>query len=472
MRVLLINPHDASSRGFSNPPLGLAYLAGSLVSAGIDVDIADGYIIGREGILEKAKAYKPNIAGINCYTPGRHNVLDIAKSIKAYLPQTKIVLGGAHPTIMWKQILSNYPYVDMCVLSEGEHTIVKIAEEVPLSLIDGIAYRNINDVVMNPKRSLVEDLDSISFPAWDLVEFEKYPQRSVPHGLVGRNIKLEPYLPVIFSRGCIGSCAFCSTWWIWQGFRNRSPGNMVDELEHFKHRYGIEHFIFEDDLFSANIEAAKVLCDEINRRKLEIAWFATTRVDCVDEELLRKMKSAGCYTITFGVETGSQRILDSINKKTTVNQAEEAIVLAKEAGLYVEALLIVGNIGETEHTINETIDFLKKTKPDSVGTIGGLWIFPGTRIYESQKRAGLMDDSFWLGDARAKVYCGEDVGERLPLYLRAIRYRAKVGSLGFRVKYAKELLLRFSKHPIGNSLKLLRGGARQILLLARLEGKI
>jgi anaerobic magnesium-protoporphyrin IX monomethyl ester cyclase len=439
MRVLLVNPPESSQGGFSNPPLGLAYLAGMLVKNDIDVEIVDGYLVGRDSILRKIKEYQPDIVGITCYTPGRDIVFNLSKLIKQEFPNILLILGGAHPSIQWKQILQEFAEVDICVLGEGELALLEIVQNKPLHLIPGIAWRKDGKIIKNPDRKLVDNLDSIPFPAWQLLDLKKYP--AIGSGIYnGIDISKEPRIPVIFSRGCTAHCSFCSTWWIWRGHRCRTAENMTDELELLNFRYGGKHFVFEDDAFSADINAAKELCREIINRNLKIAWFATTRVDAVDEELLQLMKKAGCYNISYGIETGSQRLLDLMGKNVTVEVAKETLIATKRIGISTTALLIVGNRGETIETINETVDFLNITKPSNVGSVGGLWILPGTALYQIAKKENLIDDAFWLTDKPIMVYLAEHTQNDLDKFLYAIKSRKKLGSLKFKIGFAIELV--------------------------------
>ncbi len=227
MRVLLLNPDNAAQSGYSNPPLGLAYLAGSLEKHGVGVRIVDGYLEGRKGIKKAVVEYQPDIVGITCYTPGRNIVLDIARWVKSHVKDTLVVLGGPHPTIMWKQIMNTYPFVDICVLGEGEQTLLEIALGFLLPEIQGIVWRSGNVIRRNRPRVYAGDLDQIPFPAWHLLPMDRYPA----HGdgvFNGVDLARAPRVSVIFSRGCTGHCTFCSTWWIWRKYRQRSPQNMVD----------------------------------------------------------------------------------------------------------------------------------------------------------------------------------------------------------------------------------------------------
>lgn len=401
MKVLLINPPETSQGGFSNAPLGLLYLAGSLERAGHEVKIVDGYLDGWPGI-DAALVEGPELVGITCYTPGRHNALECARRAKAI--GALVVMGGPHPSIAWRQILSNYPEVDVCVIGEGERAICELADGVGLDFIDGLSFRYAGaskelskQIIRTNDRVPVTDLDVIPFPAWHLVDLDRYPGGGGVHEVRGHSIPLgQVRVPIVATRGCKHSCMFCSSWWIWHGHRARSCKNIADEVEMLVSR-GYHHFVFEDDAFTQNKQTIIDFCGEVIRRDLPIAFFCTTSVDAFDIHLASALKMAGCYGISFGIESGSQIILDRMGKNTTVEQNEAAIRAAKEAGLAVCALIIVGNVGETDETINQTVDFLRRCEVDDIGTLGQLWVFPGTALYQYARKKGYIDDSFWLG---------------------------------------------------------------------------
>lgn len=411
-KVLLVNPHETEQSGFSNPPLGLLYLAGTLLKHGFTVRVADGCLDGKEAISAAIKEFKPEIVGITCLTPGRKKALDIAKMVKDFDSSTMVVLGGAHSTIMHRQIMEHYSFVDIIVLGEGEVTFLEIAQMKDPAQINGIIYRNNEQIVKTSPRNYIENLDEIPFPAWHLVDLKKYP--AIDKGVIrGIDLAIEPRISVIFSRGCKGHCDFCSTWWIWKGWRHRSATNMADEIELLYKEYGIRHFCFADDAMTVNREETIKLCDEIIGRQLNIVFHVTTRTDCVDEIVLEKLKAAGCYKIAFGIETGSPALLKKMCKENDIETAELAIKTSKKAGILVTALLIVGNVGETEESLKDTIRFLKRTKPDDVGCVGGLWILPGTKLYQQCRRKGYIDDDYWLGDEPYMIYTEEFTQEQL-----------------------------------------------------------
>ncbi len=405
-RILLINPHETKQSGFTNPPLGLLYIAGMLLKHGLEVRVVDGCLEGRAAIERAIEEFQPTHVGITSLTPGRKHAVEIAHMVKNSNPAILVILGGVHPTIMYQQMMENYPDIDYIVLGEGEEACLEILQEKDPSQIHGIVYRKKGEIIKTTQRKSVTSLDEIPFPAWHLVDLNKYP--AIDKGIY-RSIDLQkvPRISVIFSRGCTGHCDFCSTWWIWKGWRHRSAKNMTDEIELLYKDFGIRHFCFADDAMTVDRQATIDLCDEIVHRNLNIVFHVTTRTDCVDEIVLRKLKEAGCYKIAFGIETGSPSLLDKMGKENDIETSERAIKLAKQAGISVTALMIIGNVGETAETVRDTINFLKRTRPNELGCVGGLWILPGTKLYRDSKKKGFIDDDFWLTDEPFKVYTME-----------------------------------------------------------------
>jgi anaerobic magnesium-protoporphyrin IX monomethyl ester cyclase len=405
-KILLINPYETEQSGFTNPPIGLLYLAGTLLKHGFDVRVVDGCLEGKAAVRNAIEEFHPQLVGISSLTPGRKKAIAIADMVKQFDSRIAVVFGGAHPTIMHQQIMENYPSIDCIVLGEGEESFLELAQDKEPAQINGIVCRDKGKIVKTPPRENIPNLDDIPFPAWHLVDLQKYP--AIDKGIYrGINLEEVPRISVIFSRGCTGHCDFCSTWWIWKGWRHRSTKNMVDEIELLYQDHGVRHFCFADDAMTVNRQATIELCDEIIRRKLDIVFHATTRTDCVDEIMLKKMKEAGCYKIAFGIETGSPILLEKMGKNNDVETSVRAIKLAKDAGVFVTALMIIGNVGETRETVRETVNFLRRTQPDEIGCVGGLWILPGTKLFRDCKKKGFIDDSFWLSDEPYKIYTME-----------------------------------------------------------------
>lgn len=460
-KVLLINPPETMQTGFTCPPLGLLCLAGTLRDNGFDIRIIDGCIQGWSNVEEEMRKFFPDIVGITCLTPGRKNALNVARMAKTINQNCVVVLGGAHPTIMYRQLLGHYKDVDIVVRGEGEITFLEIVREVDLEKIDGIVYRDGDRIIKNSDRKYVKNLDELSFPAWDMIADTLWKYPSTTSGLKnyrGIDLYVGPRVSVTYSRGCTGRCDFCSTWWIWKGWRHRSAKNMVDELEWLYESFRIRHFCFADDALTVDKQATIDLCDEIVNRHLNIAFLATTRTDCVDMQILEKLKQAGCYEITYGIETASPRLLSRMKKDNDVQTSEIAITSTKQTGLRAGCLLIVGNVGETEETIDETIDFLRKTNPDSIGTVGGLWILPGTGLYQYAKKIGIIDDDFWLSDEPYMIYTHEHSLRKLRFFTHALRRQKKISEMSIKyriiyilhsyiLKLKEKLLSALDKYP-------------------------
>lgn len=394
MDVLLINPYDENAvkngLGFISPPINLMYLGGALEKASYDVRIIDDDLkqLSYEKICKLASTLDPHLVSITATTPNIKNALEYAKLMKKLLPNSLTVIGGPHTTFMPTETLKACPSLDAVVVGEGEETMIELAHEGSnerLSEIKGIAYRdrNNNNIKINPPRPLIKDLDSIPFPARHLVPFESYKTTQ------------EKSSDMITSRGCIFSCKYCSSSLIMgRKFRTRSPENVVDEIEHLIEKYKLENIAFMDDTFMLNRRRANAIADEIQNRGLDIGFVASSRVDMVNQKLLEKLKKSGLTTLYYGVESGSQRILDLMKKGITLKQAEDAVKSAKNAGLEVLTSFILGFPGETREEMDKTIDFSIKLNAD-YSQYSILTPFPGTPIYRELKKKKLIDTENW-----------------------------------------------------------------------------
>ncbi|MBP7056325.1 MAG: radical SAM protein [Candidatus Omnitrophica bacterium] len=429
-KVLLINPPESGRGNYSSSPLGLLYCASMLQRENIPVKVIDGFVDGWDALLKKTLEFQPTIIGISCPTYARSKSLKVAREVKRGLPHSKIILGGPHPTIMGSQLLEKYEFIDMVAIGESEFLIPDLCNGLKASDIPGLGFRRNSQVILNKKRANIEDLDSVPFPALDLIDPRKYftDDRGFFEGV---NLDSEPCAFVTFSRGCVGNCNFCSNKLMWNRWRSRSPKNMADEIESVNKKYGIRHFHFNDDCFSANPTAAADLCSEITKRGLKIYFDIVTRADCITEDLLKKLKQAGCYRASFGIETASPRLLKIMGKPVSMTNAIEAINLTADSGMQADVFIIAGCLGETWESVNETIDFLSKIKPSKVCVGPGMMVFPGTRLYEHAKKEDFISDDFWLSDYNWKIYTRENSRLMLNVYAEAIRRRKKLSGNSF-----------------------------------------
>jgi len=339
-KVLLVNPHETTQGGYFPPPTGLLYLHSMLVHNGIEADWVDGNLVGFPAILAKMDEFKPDIVGISILTPGRHRGLEVARAAKER--GHTVIMGGAHSTLMYEQLLTAYSdIVDLACTGAGEWTILGLAQELDKVFIPNLAWCDKGQVIHNTHH--LSSINDYPFPSWDTVDWG------------------------ISSRGCPwGRCIFCSVGVQWPQYEIRSPENVVSELEWLV-EIGQPNLTFADDTLNGDLLAAKRLMRLIIQRGLKINFYATMRVDRVDEELLTLMHDAGCYEISYGVEVGDpETLVDPISRA-----------------------------------------WLNRIKATNVGSVDGLWILPGTELYRAMVSKGYMDDSFWLGPEPFRIYDGE-----------------------------------------------------------------
>jgi len=390
--VALVNPPypvEAPQRIFI--PLGLGYLAASLEEKGYDVDVVDCQVStpSRKELEAKFRSLNPDIIGVTSATLTYLPALEILKAAKTALPDCTTIMGGSHVTVMDVQTFADSADVDIVVRGEGEQTTLELAGLVSngnlknLGEVAGITFRKNGGVFRTLDRPFMRDIDALPYPAHKHFEVSMYK-------ILGKN-----YMPIITSRGCPHRCSFCLTAKMCgRDFRARSPSKVVDELEWLRDTFGAEVFTFYDDTFTVDVKRAMAICDEMKTRKVGLPWDCRTRVDMVSKELLTQLRSTGCQLIHFGVESGSQQMLKTMHKGTTVEQNARAIKWAKEAGIFVAISLVIGYPGETPEMLKQTIDFIHETKPDYVYMCQAI-PYPGTELGDLVKDLGLEISNNW-----------------------------------------------------------------------------
>jgi len=401
MKVLLINPPRENelvgnnpaliddARGY-NPPLGLLYLAGYLEeysSHRVEVIDSQAEELSYPELKERILAARPDLVGLTAMTFTLLDVLETARMVKEACPGVPVVVGGAH-AFLYPAETVNLPNCDYVVSGEGEESFAilvnSLEEGTPLDKVPGLTYIDDNEIRTNPIPPLCGDLDSLPFPARRLSPYWKYSSVMA---------KRQPITTMFTSRGCPFRCSFCDRPHLGKQFRYRSANNVVDEIEECV-KIGINEFLVYDDTFTVNRERALAVCDEIIKRKLDIGWDIRARVDCVDEELLRRLKAANCERIHYGVEAGTEKILKVLNKGITLDQVKETVALTKKIGIETLAYFMIGSPTETREDIMRTIDFALKLKPDFVH-ITILCPFPATEIYSQGLRDGIFTRDHW-----------------------------------------------------------------------------
>jgi len=305
--------------------------------------------------------YQPDLVGVGSTSFDFPGALKVFQAVKKFSPKIKTVLGGPHAAICTAKLLGEKD-IDFIILGEGER-------ELPILLAALQAKKRVHKII---KADLINDLDSLPFPKWDLLQLDHYRI----HGRLT--------LPLATSRGCPYQCVYCVSWKT-QGrlFRFRSPQNVVDEIQQNIEKYGAKKFSFLDDNFTLNKPRAMKICREIIRRKLDISWTCDQgiRADNVDRPLLQAMKDSGCKLIAIGVESASQDVLDQMQKGEKVSQIRQTIIDAKAVGLTVKAFFIVGGPGDDSKKIRKSIKFFKETGVD-IPRFGIMTAYPGSALWD------------------------------------------------------------------------------------------
>ena len=386
MKITLVNPPYPPSVHSHPPfiPLGLGYLAAVAQKAGHEVTIIDCQAekLAYETFRSRITQTPSDVIGVTATTLLYKSAMQLINIAKEVQPQAVTMLGGSHGTFWDEGALNEYPSLDIIVRREGEQTFIELLDKLhgkdSLDNVLGITFRKEGKIIRTPDRPFLEDLDSLPFPAHDLMPLEHLKHDG------------KILFPLVTSRGCVYWCDFCSTVRMFgRGYRWRSAKNVVDEMQLVHDKYGVDQVTFYDDAFSVNRERVMKICEELRTRKLNMTWDCGTRVDMVDKEMLKTMHDAGCFCVWLGVESGSETILGAMNKSIKLDQTRAAFKTANKVGLMTIANTVIGFPGETEQTAHETIRFIKELNPDSVGFYVAT-PYPGTPMYEQVKQKGWL----------------------------------------------------------------------------------
>ncbi len=393
--VLLINPPWGKQKGSiwykvasCLPSLGLGYIAATLEQNNIQVEILDCQAItySLDEILSKIESFQPEYIGFTATTVLIQNVLEISEAIKLRWPEKKIVLGGVHPTIATEEVLTN-PFVDIVVRGEGEFTFLDVAKNKPMKEVLGISYKSNGSIRHNLDRPLIEDINSLPFPAYHLMPMSRY------HTALG-SAKRTPAMSVFATRGCPGRCTFCYSGALGKKIRKRSPENIVDEIELLMNKHNVREISFYDDTFSAYKETVLRFCELLQEKNIDLTWTCMSRVDYVTAEVLQKMKASGCHQICYGVESVDENILKNIRKRLSLEKVKLAVENTKKAKIDVRLSFMFGNPGETIESMEKSIAYAINLDPDLV-QFNITTPYPGTEMFLWAKEHGYLKTEDW-----------------------------------------------------------------------------
>ena len=406
MRVMLINPPVLNGNPIVRegrcmqrkgawtslwPPLTLATLASLLREKGFSV-LARDYVaeaLTVDNVLNDTKAFKPDMLVLNTVAASLYNDLDVANNIKSVNRSIFATAIGLQASGVPDSLLVSPFAVDAAIVGEPDIPVARIADVLSvngnLNEVEGIAYRKDGCTVNTGRVSEFIDIDSLPMPAWEFFNLRNY---TLP-------FSRKPFLLVTTARGCPHTCEFCPIW-IYYGRvpRLRSPERIADEIEYDIEKFGVRDFLFWAESFTLNEIHVAGICEEILRRNLKINWMCNSRVDNVNDQMLRLMKRAGCWLIGFGIESGSQRILDSTRKGISLDQIRRTVKMSHSAGIVVVGHVIIGLPHDDERSINETINFTRDVGLDFAQFYCAV-PFPGSKLYDDARNNGWLKTGDW-----------------------------------------------------------------------------
>jgi radical SAM superfamily enzyme YgiQ (UPF0313 family) len=368
-KVFLVSAPAASPHGGLRVPSGIGYIAQALHDNSIPYEYLDMRIADSFGTLKRRLAhFKPDLIGFSMSSLGYKKTYSILSRIKEMMPTVKIVVGGYHPTTLKEKVLEGCTAIDFAVIADGENTIIDLCQgNRPLADIKGLVFREGESVVFTGERLPVKNLDELKFPRYEKFDLKEYSKQ----------------IPIISSRGCVFHCTFCPNGYLARTYRIRSVGDFVNEIEHW-YRRGIRQFAIDDDNFTLDKERTLKICDEIDKRGLKDLFIRCSngiRADTVDRELMLALKRVGVREVGFGVESGSDRVLQSLKKGEDLQQIEYAIGLACELGFDVKLFFLIGTPFETRADIESSIQLAKKY-PVSLVNFNNPIPYPGTELFD------------------------------------------------------------------------------------------
>ena len=458
--VFLVNPpaSEFQRRGpireiirnlfFNSPPLGLAYIAAVLEQDGRAVQILDAGVEGltQAETVRKVVEANPRIVGIAATTNLFSNALGLATRLRAELPSAFIVIGGPHGSSCPDEVMG-FDVFDAVVVGEGEMTTRELVTAVllgsDLNTIRGIVYRNGDEIISNPPRPLIKNLDDLPLPARHLLSLHKY----VPQPNDG---PYRPKLATVSSRGCPYQCTFCDHGTYGVSYRSMSPERIVDEMEELVHRYGAQDIAFVDSLFMVSRERVQRIIDAIRERGIKVHWTCTMRANIASRDIMREMKDAGCWRVRIGIESGSERIRQLIRKEVKQEDIFQAVHAANDLGLHPKGFFMIGHPTETRESIMESVD-LALSLPLTDITVQLNTPLPGSAQWKTADQHGhfISPDwtrySFWEPVYIPSGLTPQELDDLYRLFYRRFYYRPVVAWRHMQMLKSWGDVLRFAR---------------------------
>jgi magnesium-protoporphyrin IX monomethyl ester (oxidative) cyclase len=382
---------DVASVANRMAPLGLLQIASYLIRNGHSIMLYDSLgpkTLAPEKAIKKILEFRPDIAGFSVTTSGFYDAYETLEKIKHSNPDIKAVFGGVHVSAMGDVLLKKFPQIDYLVQGEGELSMLELASSRNPSSINGLVWRNGEQTVSNSPREHIEDLDSMPFPAYELLE-------GFPNGY---NLPLFSYIKfpgatMVTSRGCPYECSYCDRSVFKRGFRFNSAAYIYEHMKYLREKFGVRHINIYDDLFTLRRDRIEELCGALSSKPLGVNFNCAVRAGYDDDNLLNMLKRAGCLMVSLGIESGDTDMLVRHKAGIKLEQVRDSVARIKRAGLRAKGLFIMGLPGETEESIAKTSDFAMSLGLDDMN-MSKFTPFPGAPVWGSINSEGSFEEDW------------------------------------------------------------------------------
>jgi anaerobic magnesium-protoporphyrin IX monomethyl ester cyclase len=460
MKIILFNPRgftlDKKARQLHHiacvmPPIGLASIAAVLRNAGHAVTIFDAaldIVVSNEEWVRRILLHQPDMVGFSAVTSAFLDAYEVAKIVKRKNDRTAVVFGGVHVSWGKERILEKFPEIDFAIAGEGEYSMLKLANGVPHSQIEGLYFRNGTAIEHGPGPAMC-DMDKLPYPAYDLLN--GFPKRYL---MPLFSYPRHPGANIISSRGCVYQCSYCDRSVFGKGFRFNSPEYTFGLISYLAKDFGVRHVNFYDDLFTLNRDRVARLCGLLMKSGVRMSFNCIVRLGHIDDELIRLLKGAGCFMVNVGIESGEQAILDRHKSGLTLEVIRRDIEKLTRGGLYVKGLFMMGFPGENEASIVKTRDFALSL-PLKDGNITAFTPFPGAPITADIRSLGEFDDDWQKMDCEHFVFVPKEIGSRETL---EHHYREFIKGF-YQRKYMRKIYRRMLFESPHSYFRLIKNGA-------------
>jgi anaerobic magnesium-protoporphyrin IX monomethyl ester cyclase len=422
--VLITPPYERIAKGYeyvkhitnASPSLGLLHLAAEIREFGYEPSIieSDIFDLTIDEVVNRVAEKSPAVVGITLFTVGVWCAAEMAAKIKERMPYITIVVGGPHISSMGPETMERFLVFDYAISGEGEEAFVQLLDALKnggdVSKVPALIRRDETSItpkiIQTPKLVINKDLDRLSMPAWDLLP--DFPHRYRP---AVYDFPRQPVASIAASRGCPFHCKFCDTSTFGASVRAYSPRRVFEIMQHLQNTYGVKHILFVDDLFTASKKRTTELCELIIDSGMDITWSCASRVDVVKPETLALMKKAGCWEISFGLESGSNELLQKMDKSASLDKSIQALQWTHDAGIRSKGLFMLGYPGENHETIAQTREFLK-TIPLTIMHLTKFTPYPGSPIYRDLYGTNIRDDHWEKMNGMNFLWTPEDLTQQ------------------------------------------------------------